>query len=61
MTNQNLDPLSLYAGLNITYPATATGVSIQQAISSFLDKAENALNHLQPRNRATPEKSQRRI
>ncbi len=60
MTNQNLDPLSLYAGLNITYPATGgIGTSMNKAISCFFDKAENALAHLQPKsNRAIPQTQQ---
>ncbi len=60
MTQQNLDPLSLYAGLNITHPATGIGASIQQAISRLLDKAENALNHLQTRRDGATLQNQRK-
>jgi hypothetical protein len=53
MTEKNFDLLSLYAGLDITYPAAGTGASIQKAVSCFFTKAENALNHLHPKTNRT--------
>jgi len=49
MSEKRLDLLSIYAGLDITYPAQdQKGVSICQAISSFFKNAENTLIFLQP-------------
>jgi oligoendopeptidase F len=47
MSEKRMDLLSLYAGLDITYPATDQRASLYQAISSFFKKTENALSFLQ--------------
>jgi hypothetical protein len=49
MAEKKLDWLSLYAGLDITYPTTSQReASICQGISCFFKKTENTLARLQP-------------
>jgi hypothetical protein len=61
MMQKNLDLLSIYAGLDITYPAADPGASMNQAISCFFKKAENALTLLQPKKNRTSYFTQTRI
>ena len=49
MPQKNLDPLSLCAGLDITYPGTGVEASLHKAIACFFNKAENTLNILPPK------------
>jgi hypothetical protein len=44
---QNIDPLALYAGLNITYTEKSVHASLYNAISLFFDKLENCVSNIQ--------------
>jgi hypothetical protein len=44
---QNIDPLALYAGLNITYTEKTVHASLHNALSLFFDKIENSLASIQ--------------
>ncbi len=52
MAQQNIDPLSLYAGLNITIPATGITAPVWKIITNLLDRAENKLSRMQPKAKA---------
>lgn len=43
---QKLNPLALYAGLDISYSAISTRVSLLQAVSRFFNKMESVLDLL---------------
>jgi|GEM_PF-4215501 hypothetical protein len=50
---QKINPLEVYAGLDIAYPSTGAEASLHRAISQFLDKLETALSTIHPRGNCT--------
>jgi len=47
MSKQTIDCLSIYAGLDIDYVTEKRGVSINQVISRFFNKAESVLTPIE--------------
>lgn len=46
---QKINPLEVYAGLDIAYPVTDPEAALHRAVSQFLNKLEAALSPVQPK------------
>jgi hypothetical protein len=49
---QKINPLEVYAGLDIAYPDTGVEASLHRAVCHFFNKLEAAVSHIQPRSLA---------
>jgi hypothetical protein len=46
---QKINPLEVYAGLDVNYPATGAEAALHRAVSQFFNKLEAALSTVEPR------------